>query len=62
MLIGYARCSTSSQDLTAQRNALSAAGVDPDAIHVDHGSPAPSATALDWVRPWLRAVTATRSW
>ncbi|GAA5189518.1 transposon Tn552 resolvase [Arthrobacter sp. Hiyo1] len=37
MLIGYARCSTSSQDLTAQRNALSAAGVDPDAIHVDHG-------------------------
>jgi len=37
MLIGYARCSTSSQDLTAQRNALSAAGVDPDAIYVDHG-------------------------
>ncbi len=37
MLIGHGRCSTNSQDLTAQRNALSAAGVDPDAIYVDHG-------------------------
>lgn len=37
MLIGSARCSTSTQDLTAQRNALEALGVAADAIHVDHG-------------------------
>jgi DNA invertase Pin-like site-specific DNA recombinase len=29
MLVGYARCSTDAQDLTAQRNALTALGVTP---------------------------------
>ena len=37
MLIGYARCSTDAQDLTAQREALTAFGVQPDRIYVDHG-------------------------
>ena len=35
--IGYARCSTDRQDLTAQREALLALGVSEDRIYVDHG-------------------------
>ena len=34
-LIGYARCSTDKQDLTAQRQALSELGVVPDRIYMD---------------------------
>jgi len=37
LLIGYARCSTDQQDLTAQRDGLSALGVSPARIYVDHG-------------------------
>jgi DNA invertase Pin-like site-specific DNA recombinase len=36
-LIGYARCSTDEQDLTAQRQALRALGVATDRIYIDHG-------------------------
>jgi DNA invertase Pin-like site-specific DNA recombinase len=36
-LIGYARCSTDQQDLTAQRAALAALGVAAQRIYVDHG-------------------------
>ena len=36
-LIGYARCSTDEQDLTAQRQALLALGVAPDRVYIDHG-------------------------
>ena len=35
--IGYARCSTDRQDLTAQRLALIDLGVDPERIYTDHG-------------------------
>jgi DNA invertase Pin-like site-specific DNA recombinase len=36
-LIGYARCSTDEQDLTAQRKSLVGLGVDEDRIYLDHG-------------------------
>ena len=36
-LIGYARCSTDAQDLTAQRDRLRELGVAGDRIYLDHG-------------------------
>ena len=37
LLIGYARCSTDQQDLTAQREGLTALGAAVTRIYVDHG-------------------------
>ena len=37
ILIGYARCSTQRQDLTAQRRILSDLGVADDRVYLDHG-------------------------
>ena len=37
LLIGYARCSTDQQDLTAQRDGLAALGVAANRVYVDHG-------------------------
>ncbi len=48
-----ARCSTDRQDLTAQRNALTALGVAADRIYVDHGL-----TGTDRKRPGLREAMA----
>jgi DNA invertase Pin-like site-specific DNA recombinase len=53
LLVGYARVSTEQQDLTAQRNGLSALGVGDDRIYVDHGL---SGTGRD--RPGLRLALA----
>ncbi len=53
MLVGYARCSTDRQDLTAQRDALTALGVKPDRIYVDHGL-----TGTSRARPGLREALA----
>ena len=53
MLIGYARCSTDAQDLTAQHEALTALGVQPDRIYVDHGL-----TGTSRARPGLREALA----
>lgn len=47
-LIGYARCSTDRQDLTAQRQALADLGVAPDRIYMDKGL-----TGRKRVRPGL---------
>jgi DNA invertase Pin-like site-specific DNA recombinase len=54
--VGYARCSTDSQDLTAQRSQLTALGVVPDRIYMDKGV---SGTRRD--RPGLdQALAAVR--
>jgi DNA invertase Pin-like site-specific DNA recombinase len=55
-LIGYARCSTDKQDLTAQREALVELGVAADRIYVDHGL-----TGTNRSRPGLnQALAAVR--
>ncbi len=51
--IGYARVSTDEQDLTAQRDALTALGVAPERIYVDHGL-----TGTNRARPGLREAMA----
>lgn len=57
MLIGYARVSTVSQDLSAQRDALLALGVEAEQIFVDHGL-----TGANRSRPGLQqALAACRS-
>jgi hypothetical protein len=53
LLVGYARCSTDQQDLTAQREALRAMGVEPERIYVDHGP-----TGTNRERPGLREALA----
>jgi DNA invertase Pin-like site-specific DNA recombinase len=37
LLVGYARCSTDQQNLTAQRDALLGLGVEVERFYVDHG-------------------------
>jgi DNA invertase Pin-like site-specific DNA recombinase len=55
-LVGYARCSTDKQDLTAQREALVDLGVAADRIYVDHGL-----TGTNRARPGLnQALAAVR--
>src|ERR1700690_125872 len=54
--IGYARCSTDKQDLSAQRNALMELGVAADRIYTDHGL-----TGTNRSRPGLdQALAAVR--
>jgi DNA invertase Pin-like site-specific DNA recombinase len=55
--IGYARCSTDKQDLTAQREALVGLGVEADRIYTDHGM-----TGTNRARPGLdQALAAVRT-
>lgn len=51
--IGYARVSTEQQDLTAHRDGLTALGVDPKRVYVDHGI-----TGTNRDRPGLRQALA----
>ena len=51
MIVGYARCSTDGQDLTAQHEALARLGV--DRVYVDHGF-----TGTNRNRPGLREALA----
>ena len=55
LLIGYARCSTDQQDLTAQRDGLAALGVVDNWVYVDHGL-----TGTNRERPGLREALAVR--
>ena len=56
-LIGYARCSTDEQDLTAQRQLLLGLGVASDRIYLDHGL-----TGTNRNRPGLnQALAAVRA-
>ncbi|MBS2966983.1 recombinase family protein [Actinocrinis puniceicyclus] len=57
ILIGYARCSTDEQDLTAQRERLRELGVAEDRVYLDHGL-----TGTNRERPGLReALAAVRA-
>jgi DNA invertase Pin-like site-specific DNA recombinase len=53
LLIGYARCSTDQQDLTAQHDGLVSLGVAANRIYVDHGL-----TGTNRERPGLREALA----
>ena len=53
LLIGYARCFTDAQDLTAQQEGLSRLGVTAERIYVDHGL-----TGTNRDRPGLREALA----
>ena len=53
LLVGYARCSTDQQDLTAQRDGLLGLGVESERIYVDHGL-----TGTNRERPGLREALA----
>ncbi len=53
LLIGYARCSTDAQDLTAQREGPTRLGVCNERIYVDHGL-----TGTNRERPGLREALA----
>ena len=59
-LIGYARCSTDDQDLTAQRQGLAELGVPASGPTPTTASRGPTANAPVWTRPWPPCAKATR--
>ena len=61
-LIGYARCSTDEQDLTAQRQLLQVSVLIGSGSTLIGGLPAGTGNGLVWIRPWLRCVLVTPWW
>jgi hypothetical protein len=62
LLVGYARCSTDQQDLTAQRDALFGLGVEADRHMSTTASLAPIASVPGYVRHSRPAEPGTRWW
>ena len=62
LLVGYARCSTDQQDLTAQRDALLVLGVEVERIYVDHDLTGTNREAPACARHSPRAGLATPWW
>jgi DNA invertase Pin-like site-specific DNA recombinase len=62
IVIGYARCSTEKQDLTAQREILRDLGVAEERVYLDHGLTGQTAPGLGSTAPWLRCGRVTRWW
>jgi hypothetical protein len=59
LLIGYARCSTDQQDLTAQPDGLAALGVDTNRTYVAHGLTSTNRERLCLLGLWPHAVKVT---
>ena len=61
-IIGYARCSTDEQDLTAQRQRLAELGVPAERIYLDHGLSGTTRARPGSIKHSPRCDRATRSW
>jgi len=62
LLVGYARCSTDQQDLTAQRDGLTMLGVALERVYVDHGLTGTNRARPGLRRRWPHAEPATPWW
>lgn len=60
-LVGYARCSTDSQDLTAQRGRLRQLGVPDELVYMTTKRVAPNAHSHDSTKRWLPSGMETLS-
>ena len=58
-LVGYARCSTDEQDLTAQRQRLCELGVADGRVYLDHGLTGTNRARPGLARPSRRCGKAT---
>ena len=61
-LIGYARCSTDAQDLTAQRDRLRELGVAEERIYLDHGLTGTNRKRPCLDQAWPPSAASLRTW